>query len=73
VKANIDVVVMRDRLDVQIVRVVDVVADVEQHRQRMRGSQIRADDIGQMIADRAAQRTVRYFRSPAIPSNIDVW
>jgi hypothetical protein len=51
VKANVDVAIMRKGLDVQIMRVIDVLADLEHHRQRMRGPEVRTDHIGQVLAD----------------------
>lgn len=38
-------------LDVQIMRVIDVLADLEHHRQRMRGPQVRTNHIGQVLAN----------------------
>ena len=46
-----DLAVMCECLDVQIVRMVDVLANLEHHRQRLRGPQVGADHFGQVLAD----------------------
>ena len=45
------VAAMRELLDMQVVRVIDILTDLQDHRQRFGGPQIGGNHFGQLVAD----------------------
>ena len=51
VQADVLVPLMLERLDMQIVARVDILADFQDHRLRLGGAHIGPDDLGKLVAD----------------------
>src|SRR5437899_542283 len=51
-QADVFVAFMLERLDMQIVRRIDILADLQDHRFRFGGSEILRNDSGKAVADR---------------------